>query len=47
MLENNSHFLRARMMSEQRAMEITRLQEVVAAHVKENNELKLEVKMLK
>ncbi|KAF8266441.1 hypothetical protein EI94DRAFT_1701699 [Lactarius quietus] len=38
MLENNGHFL---------AVEIARLQDVVTTHAKENNNLKVEVKMLK
>jgi hypothetical protein len=47
MLENNGHFLRAKMLSEQRAMENTRLQEAISSHVKEINDLKVEVKSLK
>lgn len=47
MLESNGHFLRAKMVAEQRAIEIVRLQEVVSAHAKENNDLKVEVKALK
>ena len=35
------------MVAEQRAIEIVRLQEVVSAHAKENNDLKVEVKALK
>ncbi|KAF8269528.1 hypothetical protein EI94DRAFT_1699444 [Lactarius quietus] len=47
MLENNGHFLQAKLTAEQRAVEIVRLQDVVATHAKENNDLKVEVKMLK
>ena len=47
MLETNGHFLRVRMVAEQRAIEIIRLQEVVSAHAKENNDLKVEVKALR
>jgi hypothetical protein len=47
MLENNGHFLRARMVAEQQAIEIARLQEVLNAHMQENNDLKVEVRTLK
>ena len=47
MLESNRHFLRAKIVAEQRAIEIIRLQEIVSAHAKENNDLKAEVKALK
>ncbi|KAF8257857.1 hypothetical protein EI94DRAFT_1816742 [Lactarius quietus] len=47
MLETNGHFLCAKMVTEQMAVEITRLQEVVATHAKENNNLKVKVKTLK
>ena len=47
MLKNNGHFLRARMVAKQRAVEIARLQDVVNAHAKENNDLKVEVRSLR
>ena len=47
MLESNGHFLRARMLAEQRAVEIVRLQDVVSAHATENNDLKVELKALR
>ena len=47
MLENIGHFLRARIVAEQRAIELVRLQEVVNTQAKENNDLKVEVKTLK
>ena len=47
MLENNGHFLRARIVAEQRAIKLVRLQEVLNTQVKENNDLKVEVKTLK
>jgi cell division protein FtsL len=47
MLENNGHYLQAKIVSEQRAAEITKLQEALTSHVKENNDLKVEVKSLK
>ena len=47
MLESNGHFVRARMVAEQRAVEIARLQEMVNTHAKENNDLKVQVETLK
>ena len=47
MLEHNGHFLRAKMVAEQRAIEIARLQEVANAHARENNDLKVEVRTLR
>ena len=47
MLEHNGHFLRAKMVAEQRAIEIARLQDVVNAHAKENNDLKVKVRTLR
>ena len=47
MLESSGHFLHVRMVAEQRASEIARLQEIVTAHAKENNDLKVEIKTLK
>ena len=47
MLENNSHFLQARMVADQRAAEITRLQDVVTTQVKENNDLMIKIETLK
>ena len=35
------------MVSEQMASEVTRLQEVVSAHAKENHDLKVEIRALK
>ena len=47
LLESNGHFLRAKMLAEQRASDIMKLQELVAAHVKENNDLKVELSTVK
>jgi hypothetical protein len=47
MLESSGHYLQAKMVSEQRAMEIARLQEALAAHTKENNDMKVEIRTLK
>ena len=47
MLESNGHFLQARMVAEQRVIEIVRLQEVISAHAKENNDLKVELEAIK
>lgn len=47
MLESNGHFLWARILAEQRAVEIIRLQEVVNTYKKENDDLKVKVKTLK
>jgi hypothetical protein len=41
MLESNGHFLRSKMLAEQRSAELARLQEVVTTHVKENTDLKV------
>ena len=47
MLKSSGHFLHLKMVAEQRASEIVRLQEIVTAHTKENNDLKVEIKTLK
>ena len=47
MLESNGHFLRARMVAEQKTLETARLQEVLDTYKKENDNLKIEVKTLK
>jgi hypothetical protein len=47
MLKSNGHFLQAKMVSEQRAMEIARLQEALATHMQENNNMKIEIRTLK
>ena len=46
-LENSGHFLHMKMIAEQRASKIARLQEIVMAHVMENNNLKVQIKTLK
>ena len=47
MLKSSGHFLHMKMVAEQRASEMARLQEIVTAHVKENNNLKVKIKTLK
>jgi hypothetical protein len=47
MLESNGHFLQAKMVSKQRAMEVARLQEALATHAQENNDMKIEIRTLK
>ncbi|KAH8979731.1 hypothetical protein EDB86DRAFT_2983713, partial [Lactarius hatsudake] len=47
LLEVNAHFIRARMIVDERAAEIERLREVVARQTKEKNDLKVEVRTLK
>jgi hypothetical protein len=47
MLESNGHFLRARMIADQRATEIQRLQEAIASHTRESDDLKVEIRTLK
>ena len=47
MLKSSGHFLHVKMVAEQRASEIVRLQEIVTAHTKEKNNLKVEIKTLK
>ncbi|KAI9437835.1 hypothetical protein BJY52DRAFT_1196262 [Lactarius psammicola] len=47
MLEVNGHFIRTKIIADQRATEIEKLQEVVASKTKENDELKVETKTLK
>jgi hypothetical protein len=47
MLEHNGHYLRAKLMAEQQATEIARLQEAISVQAKENNDLKVQNKTLK
>jgi hypothetical protein len=47
MLESNGHFIRTRMIADQRATEIENLQEIIASQKQENNDLKVEIKTLK
>lgn len=47
MLKNNGHYLRAKMMAEQQAIEIARLMELIKVHEKDNNNLKVQNKTLK
>ncbi|KAH9033848.1 hypothetical protein EDB84DRAFT_1488104 [Lactarius hengduanensis] len=47
LLEVNAHFIRARMIVDERAAEIERLQELLARQTKEKNDLKVEVRTLK
>ncbi|KAH9068280.1 hypothetical protein EDB83DRAFT_2674723 [Lactarius deliciosus] len=47
LLEVNAHFIRARMIVDERAAEIERLRELVARQTKEKNDLKVEVRTLK
>ncbi|KAI9436142.1 hypothetical protein BJY52DRAFT_1197170 [Lactarius psammicola] len=47
MLEVNGHFLRTKMIAEQRATEIERLQEAIANQTRENGDLKVENRTLK
>ncbi|KAI9447367.1 hypothetical protein BJY52DRAFT_1193331 [Lactarius psammicola] len=47
MLEVNGHFVRIKMIADQRAMEIEKLQEVVASKTAENNDLTVEIRTLK
>lgn len=42
MLETNGHYLRSRLLAEQRSVEIAKYQEVVTVHAKENMVLKSE-----
>ncbi|KAI9441292.1 hypothetical protein H4582DRAFT_2073494 [Lactarius indigo] len=44
LLESNSHFIRVQMTSKKRAMEIMRLKEALTALMKENDELKEEIR---
>ncbi|KAH8984626.1 hypothetical protein EDB92DRAFT_2117063 [Lactarius akahatsu] len=47
LLEVNAHFIRARMVVDERAAEIERLRELVASQTKEKNDLKMQVRTLK
>jgi hypothetical protein len=47
MLEHNGHYLHAKLMAEQQATEIMRLQEAISVQAKENNDLKVQNKTLK
>lgn len=47
MLENNGHYLCAKMMAEQQATEIVQLQEALNVQAKENDNLKVQNKTLK
>ena len=47
MLENNGHYLRAKIISDQQAAEIVRLQDALMSHAKENNDLKIVIQTLR
>jgi hypothetical protein len=47
MLEHSGHFLRVKLIGEQRAMENAKLQELIASQAKENEKLQVEIKTLK
>ena len=47
MLENNGHYLRAKIISDQQATEIVRLQDALTSHAKENNDLKIVIQTLR
>ena len=47
MLESSGHFIRAKLYAEQRAVEITKLQEILTNQAKEINDLTVENRTLK
>ena len=47
MLENNGHYLQAKIISDQQAAEIVRLQDALTSHAKENNNLKIMIQTLR
>ena len=46
-LESNGHFLHTKVISEKRATEIARLQEIITGQTREINNLEVETKTLK